>query len=99
MGTPGYRVEPEGLIFPADCVPPSTGVAAAALLEELEDEGLATTAARTLVHFVLGHATDEQLRRQAGSAGALDADDLDRDFTAEVTTGIDLVLAGLRARV
>lgn len=69
------------------------------LRDGLGDEDLATTAARTLVHFVLGHATDEQLRRQAGSAGALDADDLDRDFTAEVATGIDLVLAGLRARV
>lgn len=67
--------------------------------EGLGDEELAATAARTLVHFVLGHATDEQLRRQAGSAGALEADDLERDFTAEVTTGVDLVLAGLRARV
>ncbi|MBB3473501.1 DEAD/DEAH box helicase [Sphingomonas sp. BK345] len=43
VGTPGYRVEREGLIFPADCLPHPTGVAAAALLEELEDEGLATT--------------------------------------------------------
>jgi AcrR family transcriptional regulator len=60
---------------------------------------LCAAAASTLVHLVLGHATDEQLRRQAGSAGALEDDDLDRDFTAEVTTGIDLVLAGLRARV
>jgi TetR/AcrR family tetracycline transcriptional repressor len=71
----------------------------ALLREGLADEELATAAARTLVHFVLGHATDEQLRRQAGSAGALEADDLERDFTAEVTTGVDLVLAGLQARV
>ena len=71
----------------------------ALLREALGDEELATAAARTLVHFVLGHATDEQLRRQAGSAGALEADDLDRDFTAEVTTGVDLVLAGLWSRV
>ncbi len=59
---------------------------------------LATTAARTLLHYVLGHAMDEQLQRQAGSAGALEADPL-HDHTADVTTGIDLVLAGLRARV
>jgi TetR/AcrR family tetracycline transcriptional repressor len=71
----------------------------AVLREGLGDDELATAAARTLVHFVLGHAADEQLRRQAGSAGALDDDDLGRDFTAEVTTGVDLVLAGLRVRV
>ncbi|GAA1476115.1 hypothetical protein GCM10009623_05610 [Nocardioides aestuarii] len=75
----------------------------AALVDVLGEGGLgdelAGAAATTLVHLVLGHATDEQLRRQAGSAGALEADDLDRDFTAEVTTGVDLVLAGLRARV
>ena len=63
---------------------------------------LAATAARTLLHYVLGHAMDEQLQRQAGSAGALVADaasDPLRDHTADVTTGIDLVLAGLRSRV
>jgi len=63
---------------------------------------LAATAARTLLHYVLGHAMDEQLQRQAGSAGALVSDAVSdplRDHTADVTTGIDLVLAGLRARV
>jgi len=66
------------------------------------DDELAATVARTLLHYVLGHAMDEQLQRQAGSAGALhtDADDpLARDHTADVTTGVDLVLTGLRARL
>jgi TetR/AcrR family tetracycline transcriptional repressor len=66
------------------------------------DDELAATAARTLLHYVLGHAMDEQLQRQAGSAGALVADSASdplRDHTADVTTGIDLVLAGLRSRV
>lgn len=58
---------------------------------------LAATVARTLLHYVLGHAMDEQLQRQAGSAGAIEADPL-HDHTGDVTTGIDLVLAGLRAR-
>ena len=35
---------------------------------------LAGAAARTLLHFVLGHAMDEQTHRQAGSAGAIDSD-------------------------
>ena len=67
---------------------------------------LAATTARTLLHYVLGHAMDEQLQRQAGSAGALHtgalqtgAGDPLHDYTADVTTGIDLVLAGLRSRV
>lgn len=66
------------------------------------DDELAATVARTLLHYVLGHANDEQLQRQAGSAGALhisDSDPLAHDHTADVTTGVDLVLTGLRARV
>ncbi len=66
------------------------------------DDELAATAARTLLLYVLGHAMDEQLQRQAGSAGAAlapAAGDPRHDHTADVTTGIDLVLAGLRARV
>jgi len=44
---------------------------------------------------------DEQLQRQAGSAGALHLGDSDplHDHTADVTTGVDLVLTGLRAHV
>ena len=63
----------------------------------IRDE-LAGAAARTLLHFVLGHATDEQTHRQAGSVGAIDADPA-TDFTGDFTTGVELVLAGLRARV
>ncbi|WP_432478902.1 TetR/AcrR family transcriptional regulator C-terminal domain-containing protein [Nocardioides sp. GXQ0305] len=59
---------------------------------------LAAAAARTLLHFVLGHATDEQTHRQAGSAGAIDTDP-ETDLSADFATGLDLVLAGLRARV
>jgi TetR/AcrR family tetracycline transcriptional repressor len=62
------------------------------------DDELAGAAARTLLHFVLGHATDEQTHRQAGSAGAIDTDPA-TDFSADFATGVDLVLAGLRARV
>jgi TetR/AcrR family transcriptional regulator, tetracycline repressor protein len=65
------------------------------------DDELAATSVRTLLHYVLGHAMDEQLQRQAGSAGALHAGESDplHDHTADITTGIDLVLAGLRSRV
>jgi len=62
------------------------------------DVDLAGSAARTLLHFVLGHATDEQTHRQAGSVGAIDTDPA-TDFTADFATGVDLVLAGLQARV
>jgi len=60
---------------------------------------LAGSAARTLLHFVLGHAVDEQTHRQAGSVGAIDSDPTSGDHTADFGTGIDLVLAGLVARV
>lgn len=64
-------------------------------------DDLAATAALTLLHYVLGHAMDEQLQRQAGSSGALHAGPTDplHDHTADVTTGLDLVLTGLRAHV
>lgn len=58
---------------------------------------LAEVAARTLLLYVLGHATDEQTQRQAGSAGAIESDPA-RDHTADFATGLDLVLAGLLAR-
>jgi len=62
-------------------------------------EELAGSAARTLLHFVLGHVVDEQTHRQAGSVGAIDSDPTSADHTADFGTGIDLVLAGLRVRV
>ena len=71
------------------------------LVAALADAGLGPdlelTAARTLVHFVLGHATDEQTHLQADSAGALPASAGPRagsDFDA----GLALVLDGIRAR-
>ena len=60
---------------------------------------LAGAAARTLLHFVLGHAMDEQTHRQAGSVGAIDSDPTSGDHSSDFATGVDLVLAGLRARV
>jgi hypothetical protein len=61
-------------------------------------QDLAAAAARTLIHYVLGHATDEQVHRQAGSAGAIEADPA-ADLSADFSSGVGLVLAGLRARV
>ena len=60
---------------------------------------LAGAAARTLLLFVLGHAMDEQTHRQAGSVGAIDSDPTAVDHTVDFATGVDLVLAGLQARV
>ena len=72
------------------------------LVAVLADAGLgadlATAAARTLLHYVLGHTMDEQLHRQAGSAGAIESDPLADPHSAHFATGVDLVLAGLRAR-
>ena len=59
---------------------------------------LAATAARTLLHYVLGHTMDEQLHRQAGSAGAIESDPTGDDHSRDFATGVDLVLAGLRVR-
>jgi AcrR family transcriptional regulator len=57
------------------------------------DAALVPTAARTLLHFVFGHAADEQTHLQAGSAGAIDDDPRPAsDFAA----GLGLVLAGIR---
>lgn len=61
-------------------------------------DDLAKAAARTLLHYVLGHTMDEQLHRQAGSAGAIESDPRTDTHAADFATGVDLVLAGLRAR-
>lgn len=59
------------------------------------DAALVPTAARTLLHFVFGHATDEQTHLQAGSAGAIeDGPRTESDFAV----GLGIVLEGLRAR-
>jgi TetR/AcrR family transcriptional regulator, tetracycline repressor protein len=61
----------------------------------LEPE-LVRTAARTLLHFVFGHVTDEQTHLQAGSAGAIDDGPRAKsDFAA----GLGIVLDGIRVSV
>ncbi|ABL82850.1 MULTISPECIES: TetR/AcrR family transcriptional regulator C-terminal domain-containing protein [unclassified Nocardioides] len=81
----------------------SFGLGAAAPYDELVvalregglDPVLVPTAARTLLHFVFGHATDEQTHLQAGSAGAID--DQPRE-TSDFALGLGLVLDGIRLR-
>lgn len=81
----------------------SFGLGAATPYDELAaalaDAGLAPslvpTAARTLLHFVFGHAVDEQTHLQAGSAGAID--DAPRD-ASDFDAGLGLVLDGIRQR-
>ena len=79
----------------------SFGLGAAAPYEELAaaladgglDPALVPTAARTLLHYVFGHAVDEQTHLQAGSVGAIeDAPREDSDFTL----GLQIVLDGIR---
>lgn len=53
------------------------------------------TAARTLLHFVYGHAYDEQSQAQAARSGILTAERAPTDFA----TGLDIVLAGIAALV
>ncbi len=57
---------------------------------------LAGTGARTLLHYVLGHATDEQTHLQAGSAGAIS--DEPRE-SSDFALGLALILDGLRLRI
>ena len=68
-----------------------------ALVGALGDAGLepelVPTAARTLLHFVFGHVTDEQTHLQAGSAGAIeDGPRTESDFIV----GLGIVLDGIR---
>lgn len=69
------------------------------LLTVLDDAGLpaglAPTAARTLLHYVLGHTLDEQTHLQAGAAGAItDAPRPASDFVI----GLGLVVGGIALR-
>lgn len=69
---------------------------AAALVDGGLGAELVPTAARTLLHFVFGHVTDEQTHLQAGSAGAIaDEPRAESDFAA----GLGIVLDGIRLRV
>lgn len=68
---------------------------ATALADGRLDPALVPTAARTLLHFVFGHVTDEQTHLQAGSAGALEGDPrTESDFAV----GLGIVLDGIRLR-
>jgi AcrR family transcriptional regulator len=57
---------------------------------------LVAVASRTLVHYVFGHAFEEQTAVQAISAGAVE-----RDLSSlpDFWTGLEVVIDGLRARV
>jgi TetR/AcrR family tetracycline transcriptional repressor len=69
---------------------------ATALAESGLDAGLVPTASRTLLHFVFGHAVDEQTHLQAGSVGAIDdAPRGDSDFAL----GLAIVVDGIRPLV
>ena len=72
------------------------------LLSAALDEGaigaLGPTAVRTLLHFVYGHAVDEQTHLQAAAAGAIDdaatsGDGRDGD---DFATGLGIVIAGIQ---
>ena len=67
---------------------------AAALADGGLDADLVPTAARTLLHFVFGHAVDEQTHLQAGSVGAID--DAPRD-DSDFALGLTIVVDGIRA--
>jgi len=76
------------------------GLGAARPLEDLTaalsdaglPESLVPTAARTVLHFVLGATLEEQTHLQAGAAGAIDDDPRPSDFSA----GLRIVVDGLR---
>jgi len=65
-------------------------------LAEGEIGGLAPAAVRTLLHFVYGHAVDEQTHLQAAQVGAIgdtpSAGDRGEDFAA----GLSIVIAGIQ---
>ena len=67
----------------------------AALAEGGFAPDLRRTAARTLLHFVFGHVSEEQTHLQAGSAGAIDgAPREESDFEL----GLGIVVDGIRLR-
>lgn len=59
------------------------------------DDRLARIAAMTLLHFVLGHVTDEQMNLQASSDGAIEDEPRNRADT--FATGVGIVVAGVAA--
>lgn len=61
------------------------------------DPELTRIAGTTLLHFVLGHAADEQTHLQAGSAGAI-SDSREQPSGDDFQIGLSLILDGLRTR-
>src|SRR6478735_7874858 len=68
---------------------------AAALADGGLDPALVPTAARTLLHFVFGHVSDEQTHLQAGSVGAIDGDPRE---SSDFGLGLAIVMDGIRQR-
>lgn len=70
------------------------------LVTVLEGEGLAgdlpRTAARTLLHFVYGHAIDEQAHAQAARLGVIDSPPRGQD---DFEAGLAIVVAGIASRL
>jgi TetR/AcrR family tetracycline transcriptional repressor len=60
------------------------------------DDQLASAGARTLLHYVFGHAADEQAYLQAGSAGAIDGPPR---TVSDFDLGLSMIVDGLRGRV
>jgi len=67
----------------------------AALAEGGFAPDLRRTAARTLLHFVFGHVSEEQTHLQAGSAGAID--EAPREGS-DFELGLGIVVDGIRLR-
>jgi hypothetical protein len=80
------------------------GLGAAAPVAEMEKvladadvpDELVAVASRTLVHYVFGHAFEEQTARQAVGLGAVERS---LDSLPDFDLGLDLVIDGLRARL
>ena len=68
---------------------------AGALREGGCDPDLTRIAARTLLHFVFGHVSDEQTHLQAGSAGAIGDDPRP---ASDFALGLAIVMDGIRIR-
>lgn len=87
-------LRPTGLDPTAPCV---RALAAAGLPPDQ-----ARAAAATLLHFVIGHTVDVQTLAQAGALGVAppgDEEALQTQARSDFDVGVDLVVAGLRARL
>ena len=93
----GAEVVSTARAFGVGATAPQQGLRAALLAAGLDDD-LAAVAARTLVHYVLAHAGDEQQHLQADGAGALGPGSGPRE-TSDFEAGLELVLDGVRLRV